>query len=215
LDAGAGYSTYLWNTGSSNQVINVNTTGTYEVTVTDNNGCKGSGNVKISTTLPKPFDFLPSDTSLCSYGTMRLFSSISYNSYLWNTGDNSHILTVTKPGLYWLQVKDKNNCTGRDSILLRLKDCMKGIFIPSAFSPNNDAINNRFKPAIFGKIKYYKFSIYNRYGKLIFYSVNPEESWDGTYHGAQQDCNVFIWICSYQFEGEIMKMEKGTVLLVR
>jgi hypothetical protein len=49
LDAGSGYSSYLWGTGSTVQTINVNSSGTYGVTVTDNNNCSGSDNIAINT----------------------------------------------------------------------------------------------------------------------------------------------------------------------
>jgi gliding motility-associated-like protein len=88
-------------------------------------------------------------------------------------------------------------------------------FIPNAFTPNNDGKNDFFKPIIFGNIKQYKFFIYNRWGQTIFHTNEFSKGWDGNFSGKNQDSNVFIWRCIYQFEGEPFKEQKGTVILIK
>jgi gliding motility-associated-like protein len=138
-----------------------------------------------------------------------------YNSYLWNTTSSTSSITVTQPGIYWLQVTNNDHCTGRDSILVNPKDCMKGFYIPTAFTPNNDGNNDIFMPLLFGNVKQYRFTIYNRWGEKVFETRQPAKGWDGMTGGTKQDTHVFVWSCTYQFEGEEVKEEKGTVVLIR
>ena len=92
---------------------------------------------------------------------------------------------------------------------------MKGIYVPSAFSPNGDGKNDAFRPLLFGKVKQFTFTIYNRWGQIIFQTKELQKGWNGMTAGTQQQGNVFVWICYYQLENEQPKVEKGTVVLIR
>jgi gliding motility-associated-like protein len=214
LDAGS-FASYIWSTGSVNQTIIVNGPGTYSVTVTDNNGCSGIGSTSITNILPAPTGFLPADTAVCSYGFIQLKAQTGFLNYLWNTGSSGTSITVSQPGQYWLQVVDGNNCTGKDYITVNPKQCLKGLFVPSGFTPNNDGKNDVLKPILGGKVKVYKFQIFNRWGQLVFETSDPSKGWDGRFGGMPQDEFVFAWTCKYQFEGEPAAFQKGIVTLIR
>ena len=117
--------------------------------------------------------------------------------------------------MYWLEVVDVNSCTGRDTVLVNPKECMNGFFVPSAFTPNGDRKNDDFKPLLFGNVKKYKLTIYNRWGQVFFQTTEQFKGWDGKIAGILQPTGAFVWTCSYQFEGEEQKIEKGTVTLIR
>lgn len=214
LDAG-NFSSYLWNDGSTGRSIIVNKSGTYYVTVTDNNGCVGSDTAQITALLPPPDSFLPPDTSICSYGSLDLKTSAPYKNYLWNTNATTSFITINQPATYWLEVTDNNDCKGRDSIIVSPKDCLKGFYLPTAFTPNGDSKNDLLKPLIFGNVKKYNFSVFNRSGQEVFHTTDINKGWDGTLSGIKQDTNVFVWYCSYQFQGEATETKKGTVILIR
>lgn len=214
LDAGV-FSAYLWNNASTGRTLIVNDTGTYAVTVTDKNGCKGTDTTIIKTIFPMPEDFLPADTAICSYGKLELTAVSRYSSYLWSTGGVTPSITAEKPGLYWLQVQDNNGCKGKDSIVVALKDCLSGAFVPTAFTPNGDGKNDVFRPLLFGKVKQYTFTIYNRWGQVIFQSSEVGKGWNGKVAVTPQETSVFVWTCTYQFEGREVKYEKGTVTVIR
>jgi len=215
LNAGAGMKSYNWNTGATTSSIAVNSTGTYWVTVTDNNGCSGSDSTKITRLLPLPSGFLPPDTVLCSYSTLQITTSDIYSAYLWNTGSTQRSITISQPGVYWLRATDNFNCTGTDTIVINPKQCLEGIFVPNAFTPNGDGLNDTFRPLLFGIVQYYKFRIYNRWGQLIYESTELGKGWDGKVSGKDADSNVFVWTCEYQFEGQKRKLKKGTLVLIR
>lgn len=214
LDAGS-FSSYAWSTGAVSQTITINTTGTYSVTVTDNNGCTGSDATTISTLVPSPAGFLPLDTSVCSYGTITLKAATGFTRYLWNTGAVVPSITTSLPGLYWLEVTNNQGCTNKDTVIVSPKDCMKGFFMPTGFTPNNDGKNDILKPIILGKVKEYQFWIYNRWGQIIFQTTDITKGWNGRLNGLPQDGNIFIWVCHYQFEGEKREDKKGTFVLIR
>jgi gliding motility-associated-like protein len=214
LNAGD-FNKYQWNTGENTQTIKVNQSGFYFVSVTDLHGCTGSDTTEIKPLIPLPGKFLPPDTAVCSYGSIQISSANHYLSYLWNNQATTPNLTIAKPGTYWFEVVDNNNGVGRDSIQIFLKDCMAGFYIPNSFSPNGDGMNDNFKPLLFGEVLHYEFTIYNRFGEIVFRTNKVTDSWNGKYKTNPQNSNVFIWVCKYQFLGENQKLEKGTVLLMK
>src|SRR5207248_950961 len=115
--------------GTTNRNFTVKSIGKYYVTVTDNNGCKGSDTTAVTTINPSPQAFLPADTSICSYGSLQLKPLSPYKNYLWSTGGIAPSIAITQPGIYWLQVQDNNNCKGKDTIAVNPKDCISGFYI--------------------------------------------------------------------------------------
>jgi gliding motility-associated-like protein len=215
LDAGAGFSSYLWNNGHTGRSITVNATGLYAVAVIDNNGCEAADTTTITTILPLPVGFLAADTAICQYGKVELIPVGSFNQYLWSNGGTTTSIFVSQPGEYSLRVKNDNGCVGKDTIVVRPKECLKGLYVPKGFTPNGDGKNDVLRPLLFGDIKQYRFYVYNRWGQLIFQSTTPGIGWSGMLSGVKVDSGVFVWVCSYQLEGEAAKVEKGTFMLIR
>ena len=215
LSTTGAYANYKWQDGSSTPTYSVSNIGTYWLNVIDNNGCKAGDTITISKLLPPLANFLPADTSLCSYITLELKSKLPFQNYLWSDNSISSKMVVSKPGLYWLQGTDNNNCIGRDSITINPGKCLEGFYVPTAFTPNNDGKNDLFKPLILGDIKKYALVIMNRWGETVFQTTNDKAGWDGLFKGLKQETNTFLWYCRYQFNGMPEKSEKGTVLLIR
>lgn len=215
LDAGAGFIKYLWNNGSSLRTLKVNSPGIYSVVITDGYNCSGTAQLEINKIVPIPVNFLPADTSICTYGTLTINCLHDYSHYLWSNNTLNSSITINSPGIFWLSVTDNNGCSNTDTIIINKKDCLQGIFVPTAFSPNNDGSNDLFKPLIFGNVLNYHFVIYNRFGQSVFASSELNKGWDGTIKGIPQNGNVFVWMCTYQLSGEAEITKKGTVILVR
>jgi len=209
------FTRYLWHNSNTSPNFTAKANGTYTVQVWDNNGCTATDTMKITAQLPLPESFLRPIDSMCQYEKLNLAPNGIFKSYSWSTGSNQTAIIIDKPGSYTLTVTDNNNCVGRDTIRIVQKICMEGVYIPTAFTPNNDNLNDLFKPLVFGVVKSYEFSIFNRYGELIFHSTEPNKGWDGKWRGAPQSANNYVWICTYQLEGETPKVEKGMVMLIR
>ena len=216
LNAGNGFLSYAWSNGQTGPAITVNAVNTYWVNIVDGNNCKGTDTVTITAILPRPANFLPfRETTICSYGSIDVQSITGYQQYLWSTGSNSPVISIRAPGNYWLQVTDRNACVGKDSVLVKEKQCLTGLYVPSAFTPNADTKNDQLKAMLFGNIQFFEFSVYNRYSQLIFKTNDPFKGWDGKVKGIQQDTGNFVWICRYRMNNDAEKIERGNTILIR
>lgn len=109
LDAGNAGSNYLWNTSATTQTINVSTSGTYSVTVTNANNCSASDAVNIQFNA-MPVDALQ-DVSTCASAPPVLNAGNPGSTYLWSTGAISQSITPGSGGTYSVQVTTAQNCT--------------------------------------------------------------------------------------------------------
>jgi len=66
-------------------------------------------------------------------------------------------------------------------------------FIPNVFTPNGDGINEGFGPKGIEFNREYKFTIYNRWGEIVFYTEDPNETWDGQYQNKPCPIGVYIY----------------------
>jgi len=213
LDAGK-YAVYQWQDGLPAEYYPVTIPGTYWVQVTDNNHCTGSDTVLIKDIVLPPSDFLNSTDSICQYGHLVIAPKEYFKTYAWSTGGFQSNITVELPGMYMLTVVDSNGCTGKDTIQVFKKDCMAGVFIPNAFTPNANQSNNVFRALVYGNVVSFRLQVYSRFGELVFSSGDPFKGWDGRFKGKPEDPATFVWLCSYHLEGSIPMMQKGTVILM-
>ncbi|NTE03468.1 T9SS type B sorting domain-containing protein [Agrobacterium tumefaciens] len=88
------------------------------------------------------------------------------------------------------------------------------IYIPNAFTPNNDGKNDIF--LIYGTtIASAKMSVFTQWGQLIYQSDNMANGWDGTFKGVNQPIGVYVYMVEVQFTDGTDTMKKGTVTLIR
>lgn len=118
LDAGSGYTSYLWNTTETTQTISVTAAGAYSVSVTDANGCSGSSSTPVSITVnnnPTPVITVNGSAVVCEGDSVMLDGGAGYSAYLWSTGGTSQTIYADSAGSYSLTVTDSNGCTGSSS----------------------------------------------------------------------------------------------------
>lgn len=146
-------------------------------------------------------------------------------SFFWSFGDGSssvsenptHSYHITSDETFnvLLKVTNQYNCS-HDTIKTITVVDNYAFYVPNSFTPNNDGVNDLFLPKVNDVLKYH-LVIYNRYGDVIFQSINPEEPWDGTRDGVKIPAGVYTWVITYlkysQPETEFRKI--GTVTLVR
>lgn len=90
------------------------------------------------------------------------------------------------------------------------------IEVPTAFTPNNDGLNDYFRPHNALKALNYEFKVFNRWGQLVFRSNNWQEKWDGRVKGNLQTTGVYVWMLSYTHRDTKQPVfKKGTVTLIR
>ncbi len=187
----------------------------YIVVGTDANGCSSSAEVEVFVN-PKPdvtasadpstIDIVNDETSVL---TALPTGGISYS---WTplegilTDPNSTSVTVQPQDTttYFVLVADANGCTNIDSVVVNVIGEYE-VYLPTAFSPNSDGINDTYAPFIIGisgDRGLIDYSIYNRWGEQIFVSTDRFAGWDGTYKGQPQPVGSYVVVVRSEVKGE-------------
>ncbi|MDT8308799.1 MAG: gliding motility-associated C-terminal domain-containing protein, partial [Bacteroidales bacterium] len=121
------------------------------------------------------------------------------------------------PGMFtvWLVVSDSIGCTDSTSKNVIIED-VPLIYVPNAFSPDGDGVNDIFNPrGYLNDWEFYEFSVYNRYGQMLFITNDPLEGWDGTCMDEMSPSGVYAWLVhvKHKRSKEIIVL-KGTVTLL-
>jgi gliding motility-associated-like protein len=185
--------------------------GIYQLAVTDKNNCTVTQSTTVLNNNPAKI-FLGNDTTLCPGNTIILSPGI-FSSYRWQDNSSGSSFTVMKEGSYTVQVTDDRGCALIDTIKI-IADC-GFIFFPTAFTPNNDGLNDFFGP--FGNlntVREYTLHIYDRLGNVVFESNDPFKKWDGKVRNVSLLPDTFVWMAKYNNKGEINIVKKGTVTLL-
>ena len=181
-------STFTWvpadlvsSPGNATTTVFPNFTQTFTVFVTDSEGCTASDDVTVYVTQPPGINAGP-DFEVAWLDTVQLSGQAPGLDVYWTPSENldcstclNPTLTVVEPGWYVLQAVDTTGCVGRDSVFV---DLFYPVYVPTSFTPNNDGINDVFR--VEGEdIRGYWMKIFNRWGDLVFYSIDPEQPWQG------------------------------------
>lgn len=207
------FASYQWQDNTTQPIYIVSNPGLYWVKVSDANNCSATDSLTIVAIDTIPRDFLPPHQELC-YGDALIITVPGYADYLWSTGSRSGSIPATTFGTYYLTVKDFNNCTGTDSIILTRKNCIP-IAVPNAFTPNGDSKNDIFKPTINQAVSNYSFIVFNRYGQKVFETREYGKGWDGRYKDKEQPTGSYVYRISFTNIFGWNAVENGSVLLIR
>ncbi len=216
---------YEWSDGQSTTTATNLFAGVYGVTISDNNNCK----VSLSeTVIEQPFPVLIQPNF--SVDTIRFGDTIAvvnvsgnydpYLTYIWQPSEGLGCDTCSETFaaplnsiIYTITATDTLGCKGETTIeVVVVNDYI--IYIPNAFTPNNDGVNDVFKINAKG-VKEIYFSVYNRWGEKIFYSESLDMGWDGTYMNKEMLPQVYVYTVTIQFLDGYMMSKKGSVTLIR
>lgn len=200
---------YVWNTLSTSPSINIMQPGTYWVT-------RFNPNCAVTDTFtviehPLPNLNVLNDTLICfDEGQQLLINAGSFQRYTWQpSGDTTATFLITNPQTVNLTVTDNNNCTNIKQLTIS-SGCPDFIYVPTAFSPNSDGINEVFLP-VTRNLESYELSIVNRIGELIFTTTNPQQGWDGK----NVPIGVYSVHITYKPQGKSEKHLVQSVTLLR
>lgn len=171
--------TYEWSTGETTQSIYVTEPGVYSVTATSNN-CEGQDFIVVNVINEQYDEF---DMWACE-GT-QTYVSIPYfgqSDYAWCTGEVGQGIYADQPGDYCYQFVDEFGCIQEGMIHLFHIDHEANLYIPNAFTPNNDGVNDVFLP-VGTEVRDYEISVWNRWGDLVWQTTDQFEPWIGNYDG--------------------------------
>lgn len=131
------------------------------------------------------------DTTVCSDKHALLSAPGGFTEYIWQDGLLSTDYNIKDTGWYWVNMTE--GCRKQtDSIWVRIESCSCEAFFPTAFSPNDDGKNDRFR-AIEQNVQQTHLVIYNKWGNLIFETNKQNYQWDGTYRGKAVPVDTYIY----------------------
>lgn len=143
------------------------------------------------------------------------------NSILWSPGTwlntrTSYTPVFTGPSdqLYTIEITTKSGCVTVDTQVVKTVSKAE-IYVPTAFSPNNDGLNDFLRPVLFGVKEIRYFRIFNRWGQLVYERKSVLPGWDGTISGIPQTSQVFVWMIEGIGVDESIITRKGTTTLIR
>ncbi len=226
----SGGSKYAWSPASflsdsnvPNPFSNPDRTTTYTVSITDTLGCPkpSSDDVVITVFPPIATDAGPRDTSIVLNQPLQLHAT-GGQLYTWfpSTGLNNPniadpVARLANNQQYILRASNAAGCSGTDTIDVTVYKIDAGLYVPNAFSPNGDGLNEVFRAVPLGMKKLNYFRIYNRFGQLLFSTTQQNAGWDGTFNGKPQNPDVYVWVVEGidYLDNKISK--RGIVTLIR
>ena len=209
-----GESTYLDTLLCADQYILVGNdtifdAGTYYDTISATQGCFSIAEINVRT--KSSAEILGADQTVCFETTPNIpLSASGYDSVQWFDGRTNETIAISAPGVYSVEVFD-GECKAIDSIeIFEFCEPQLTVYIPNAFSPNNDNVNDFFQPNYIQRPVSYQMRIFNRWGGLIFSTTNDGLGWDGRVNGKVEPTGVYLYLI--EIDGE---QYSGTVNLIR
>lgn len=218
------FAAYAWSDGSNNAELLTFDLGSFNVIVTDGNGCTGTSNsvVTLQPNLPT-FNVFASPDSVFNFGESAVLGSTlaltapPVDSFGWSPPINISCLDCPSPvvnpeadQVYVLEVYSQG-CRILDSILIDIK-FPNAYWIPRAFTPNNDGLNDRFFVIKESGVTVKDFKIFNRWGQLIYNAAFP---WDGISKGEPVDMGVYSFIFTLVLSDGKEVVESGQVTVIK
>ncbi len=214
--------TGLSNTSSDSLMAYPLETTTYTLSVTDTLGCPKPADTTIYLSVVPPVQAFAGHDTIITTGQLFQLHATGGDKYEWTPATGlsdpdipDPIVQYTKDIVYALKVTvEPEGCLDYDSIAIRY---IKGpeVYVPTAFTPNDDGMNDVFRPIPVGVTKIDYFRVYNRWGQLVYQTTAYMQGWDGTFQGKPAEQGAYVWtVKAKDFQGrEIIK--KGSVTLVR
>ena len=186
---------YVWSDGSDKNELSIREPGEYSITI--ENRCGSTIDTVNYSIVPSPMIHLGIDTALCGVFSYRLDAELDSMNYLWEpNGESSRFIYASQQGFYRVTVTDENGCEGVGEMEIT-DSCKSYLFMPNAFSPNADGLNDKFVP-VFKNISEYDLAIYSRWGEKLFVSEDQSNHWDGTYKDKAVQSGYYIYTLSYK-----------------
>ncbi len=212
----SGATTYSWDNGlgaGSSFQVSPNATTTYNVTGTTN-GCSANASLTV-TVVPSPNVFAGNDQILCSGDSIALSGSGAAN-YIWDNGvvDGQFFIPVDGVNVYSL-LGTTGNCSGQDEVIITVGDCGFEFEMPNVFTPDGNLTNDFCVPAKAINVAIQKFTIFNRWGNVVYESTNQPIIWDGKISGMEASEGVYFYVVKFVSFDLVQHEAQGFIHLIR
>lgn len=215
----------LVNPNSLTTVAGPQSTMHYVLSVTDTKGCpKPVTDTVVVNVVPKVIAFAGNDTMIVRQQPLQLDAKGGTN-YEWTPSYNLSNPLIANPIAiftdgpdtltYSVKVSTPEGCFSRDSIKIYVFNTKPEIFVPNAFTPNSDGLNDVFRATVAGMKQFYYMRIYNRWGQLLFNTGTPNKGWDGTFNGDKQPSGAYVYAIQGIDYNNNIYFKKGTFVLIR
>ena len=191
----------------------VRETGMYYVNLKNANNCDSIAYYDLKFSYKPVIDLGP-DTCFTNEQPIILNADSGYVNYNWmGTNSASHTYVATRPGKYNISIT--NFCgTGVDEIEI-FEDCEFPVYMPTAFTPGNDGLNDLFGYPPQNKNKFIHLRIFNRVGQQVFQTRTAGAGWNGRYNNLDQPIGVYVYLLQLETLDGRKLLKKGTFALLR
>lgn len=209
---------YSWSTGETGPTIVADSSGTYTVWL-DSGGCLLADSIHVWRGEPLSL-ILPADTAvdLCRSPLVALAVEGLPNgaTVAWSTGEDTPAIRINAAGTYRVSAQAPGHCATSASITV-IDTCSTPLYAPNAFTPNGDGFNDVWRPIwIANPGARLEFTIYDRWGGVLFHGESQDAAWDGTAHGALVPVGVYAWMGrAHDPHTGARSTSRGHILLVR
>ncbi|MEP7238867.1 MAG: gliding motility-associated C-terminal domain-containing protein, partial [Ferruginibacter sp.] len=219
LKADSLYSQYQWQDGSTADSLLVSGPGFYKLTAVDFCGFTSADSITIA--LTDSTLNIPTTQAICKYDTAFITLPADVNNITWQPFTNALLNNKTlllyplQNTVYRITAERIANCPITKTTAVTVTRCPEIVFLPNAFTPDNNGLNDVFKASATRPLTFYRLIIFNRYGQKLFETNNPATGWDGNFKNSKQPTGGYVYQCSYSFASGYQKTEGGYFMLIR
>ncbi len=207
--------------------------GIYTDTLRSANACDTISSLQLNVISPISRQILAVGDSLCAQNSsFEIIPSSGLQTVVWNfndpnSGQNNQAFgpsisrSFSAPGIYTIQAYINDSCqTDTLNYTANILDCTDSVvncrlYIPNAFSPNADNINDNFNIQSNCPLEFYQCTIYNRWGQAVFQTQQPETPWNGTHQGQNCAPGVYPYQITYKYKTKRRLTQRGLITLFR
>lgn len=209
---------YLWSDGSVGNALTVYEEGSYWLEINNQEICSLRDTINIGIQYNPELPVLE-DLVLCINEDFEIVIDNQNGDVVWNNLTQSNTFNL-KNYEGRVDVSYSNVCSSdSSSFSVALQECICDILFPTAFTPNDDVLNSKFAAIVScNRLGAYEQKIYNRWGELVFTSIDIEENWDGTFQGVPVQIGLYFHVTNWDgfVNGQVTRYtSKGNIYVIR
>jgi gliding motility-associated-like protein len=206
----------IWSTGEEADQIQVSQSGLYSAEATNQFGCSAQASFRVEGLEVPEIGFIGSVVKCQEEAFVLVDANSNDNERLvWSNGVVGPSARLSSIGEYFVRLT--NEC-GADTVNFTVveEECLRNFFLPNAFTPDGDGLNDLLKGVI-GPHEKFEMRIYDRNGQLVFETKDPNQGWNGSNQNGDFFCQAGVYTIWYKIEWDEFNVQEnfGFVTLIR